>query len=188
LTDHLPDPEISPDDLIRFADNRLHAVQDAIARGDSAAAIGHLNDLAAEGNRELVDRFNSGLVETGLRNLAKAAEFEDEDDEARRVSFIGLAAVRPLGGPEPRRWSAGQERLYLVRRAGVFHAYIDTRRFTDPTEAVMYRKAADLTAHELIAWDALYDTRLGPYTADDAEFGGDPHAYVVQEMLASESF
>ena len=184
----LPDPEISPDDLIRFADDRLRSVQDAIARGDSAAAIGHINDLAAEGSRELADRFNRGLVETGLRNLAKAAEFEDEDDERRRHSFLGLAAVRPIDGPQPRRWSAGQERLFLVTRAGVFHAYIDTRRFTDPTEAVMYRKAADLTAHELIAWDALHDTRLGPYAADDTEFSGDPHAYIVQEMLAAESY
>ena len=173
MTQNLPDPEISPDDLIRLADDRLRAVQDAIARGDSAAAIGHIND---------------GLVETGLRNLAKGAPFEDEDDERRRHSFLALAAVRPLGGPQPRRWSAGQERLYLVTRAGTFHAYIDTRRFFDPTEAVMYRTAANLTAHELIAWDTLHDTRIGPYAAGDPEFSGDPHAYVIQETLAAESY
>lgn len=188
MTDNLPDPEISPDDLIRFSEDRLRAVQDAIARGDGAAAIGHINDLAAEGSREVADRFNSGLVETGLRNLVMKTPFEDEDDERRRWSFLGLAAVRPVGGPQPRRWSRGQERLYLVTRAGVFHAYIDALTFTDPTEAVMFRKAADLTAHELIAWDTLYDTRIGPYAADDAEFSGDPHAYVVQEMLAAESY
>ena len=187
-SDKLPHPEIiSPDDLIRFADGKLRQVQAAIAHQDSAAVIGHINELAAGGAAELADRLNGGLVEIGLRNLAKAAPFEDEDDERRRWRFLSLAAVRP-DYPEPGRWSAGQERVYLILRAGVFHAYIETCRYTDPTLAVLYRKAADLTAHELIAWDLRHDSRLGPFSPLHPEFADASHVYVAQEILAFENF
>ncbi len=184
MTD-LPDPEINPDDLIRFAETRISAVQDAIARGDSAAAVGHIRDLAAEGSRGVAARFTVGLAETGLRNLA-TAPFGSEDDENRRWSYLGLDAVRPAGGElQTRRWSAGQERLYLLIRAAMFDAYV---RNATPTDSALYRTAADLTAYELIAWDTAHDTRLGPYAALDDEFADDPRGYVVQEITAHESY
>jgi hypothetical protein len=180
LTDNPPDIERDPEDLARFAEDKMNQFADAAARHDSAAAIGHLLDLAAEGDAQLANQFAGGLAEAGLRNLA-ATPFEDEADERRRSTFLALNVLRPRH-PQPGRWSAGQERWYLLTRASVFAAYVLAHtEDPDSPAAELYRTAAALTANDLIVWDHTHDTRIGPLQPYDEEFRADPSGYVAQE-------
>ncbi len=183
---HLPEAEPGPDDLIQYAEAKFDQFADAVERQDGAAALGHLRDLAAEGSAQVADRFTTGLAKTGLRNLA-AEPFEDEHDEQRRITFLALDVLRP-SDPDPYRWSAGQERWYLLTRAVVFDSYVLNGAYTDPARAQLYRMAASLTAEELILWDARHDTRLGPIPPLDPEFRADSRGYVAQEAVAAQGF
>lgn len=184
---NLPDPELTPDDLHDYAAAKFDAIREAMASGDYEAMAGHTRDLAAEGSRELAHVFTSGLLGIGLLKLAQVTALTTERDQRTRAAFLEEHAARPDAPafPDP-RWSRGRERRYLLHRAALFSAYATEQAGADANERRIFALGADVTASDLLVWDAVNNTHLGELPAISDRWREDPRGYVAQERLAAE--